>query len=249
MSRPRVPWLEPGEPFPHPHEAWGPNDPAPGLLAGGGALDLATLLAAYRQGIFPWFGPADPIKWWCPHPRMVLQLENFRLHRSLRKTLQRFRASPDCEIRFDHDFSAVMRACGQARRRGQAGSWIHPVMIDAYAALHNAGYAHSVETWSAGRLQGGLYCVCLGHAVFGESMFARTTDASKIALAALVAHGRAAGVPVIDCQQNTRHLASLGAAEIERDAFLQILAHTTAQPALPWRFDPACWSHLLGDAA
>lgn len=238
-------WLEPRDPFPSPGRSWGPGSPAPGLLAAGGSLDVARLQAAYARGIFPWFNSSQPILWWSPDPRMVLPVAEFRLHRSLRKTLQRFRATPGCEVRIDSDFPAVIRACAHAPRAGAPGTWIVPPMIAAYEALHAAGHAHSVETWVDGQLAGGLYCVALGRAVFGESMFARATDASKIALAALVALCRSQGVAMIDCQQNTRHLASLGAREIPRAEFLRHLHTACAQPPCDWRFQPLYWNAIL----
>lgn len=244
-----LPWLEPQDPFPAPHTAWGPSSHAPGLLAAGGALDVAHLVSAYGQGIFPWFSGDQPILWWAPDPRMVLSPDAFRLHRSLRKTLQKFRANPHCEIRIDHAFSTVIRACAGAIRHGQQGTWIVPDMVAAYEKLHAAGYAHSVETWIDGELAGGLYCVGLGRAVFGESMFAQTTDASKIALAALVCLCRHHGVALIDCQQNTPHLASLGAHEIPRAQFVQHLQQARTQPMLPWIFKPLYWSEILSSTA
>ena len=243
--RPSLPWLEPGDPFPDTHEAWGPDAPAPGLLAAGGALDVDTLQRAYRSGIFPWFSPGQPILWWSTDPRMVLPVAQFRLHRSLRKTLQRFLADPRCALRIDTAFDQVIDACARSPREGQDGTWIVPEMVQAYRALHRAGFAHSVETWVDGELVGGLYCVALGHAVFGESMFARATDASKLALAGLVALCRAQGVPLVDCQQNTRHLASLGAREIPRAQFLEAVTRESAQPALQWRFESVYWQALL----
>ena len=241
----QLPWLEPGDSLPSPTDAWGTHDPAPGLLAAGGTLDVASLCAAYAQATFPWYGPGQPILWWSPDPRMVLPVAQFRLHRSLRKTLQAFRARPGCEIRVDSAFEAVITACATKERVGQAGTWIVPDMVRAYAALHAAGHAHSVETWVDGKLTGGLYCVALGRAVFGESMFAHATDASKIALAALVCLCRHHGVELIDCQQNTRHLASLGGREIPRSDFLAHIrqAQTLQSPA--WVFDPLYWNALL----
>jgi len=218
----------------------------PGLLAAGGALDVPHLVAAYGQGIFPWFSEGQPILWWSTAPRMVLRPAEFRLHHSLRKTLRRFRASPACELRIDSDFSAVIHACAGTPREGQSSTWIVPRMVQAYEALHATGFAHSVETWVNGRLVGGLYCVALGRAVFGESMFAHATDASKIALAALVGLCRREGVALIDCQQNTAHLASLGAREIEREVFLTHVAQARTQPVMDWRFAPECWDELLG---
>lgn len=240
-----LPWLQPGDPFPDPSQAWDEQQPAPGLLAAGGALDVDTLQRAYARGIFPWFSEGQPILWWSTDPRMVLFTGEFRLHRSLRKTLQRFVADRRCEIRFDGDFGSVIRACAGSERPGQSGTWIVPAMVAAYQAFHEAGFAHSVETWIDGELAGGLYCVVLGRAVFGESMFTRVPDASKIALAALVAWCRQAQVPVIDCQQNTRHLASLGAREIPRREFVQhVAAHAGMAPAA-WRFEPVYWNSLL----
>ncbi|MDF1485683.1 leucyl/phenylalanyl-tRNA--protein transferase [Ramlibacter sp. H39-3-26] len=240
-----LPWLEPDDPFPPPSRAWGERDPAPGLLAAGAALTVAHLRSAYAQGIFPWFSQGQPILWWSPDPRMVLFTDEFRLHRSLRKTLQRFRATPGCAVRVDTAFEQVIRACAGAPRDGQSGTWIVPQMIDAYLAFHAAGHAHSVETWVDGELVGGLYCVGVGRAVFGESMFARATDASKIALAALVCLCRRGGVPLIDCQQNTRHLASLGARAIARGAFLDVVQAQRGQPGPAWTFDPVYWNMLL----
>lgn len=218
----------------------------PGLLAAGGQLDVPHLVAAYGQGIFPWFNEGQPILWWSTTPRMVLPVADFRLHHSLRKTLKKFRMSTHCELRVDSDFSAVIHACSTTPREGQSGTWIVPQMVAAYEQLHAAGFAHSVETWMDGRLMGGLYCVALGCAVFGESMFAHATDASKIALSALVALCLREGVQLIDCQQNTRHLASLGAHEIEREIFLTHVRHACTQPAMDWRFAPECWDELLG---
>lgn len=242
---PSLPWLAAGEPFPQLIAAWGPDDPAPGLLAAGGALDVPTLCSAYSQGIFPWFSEGQPILWWSPDPRMVLKVQEFRLHRSLRKVVERFRADPRCEIRFDSVFDEVIGACSAAPREGQSGTWIVPAMQHAYGALHRAGLAHSVETWIDGQLVAGLYCVALGRAVFGESMFTRVTDGSKIALSALVGFCRAQGIALIDCQQNTRHLASLGAHEIARADFARHVEHARTQPSPAWRFEPVYWNALL----
>ncbi|MEO8022775.1 leucyl/phenylalanyl-tRNA--protein transferase [Polaromonas sp.] len=240
-----LPWLEADEAFPPVDKAWAEGDPAPGLLAAGRSLDVATLRQAYAQGIFPWFGLGQPILWWSPNPRMVLQTQHFKLHRSLRKSLLRFIEAPGHEVRFDTAFEAVIHACAGTPREGQAGTWIVPDMVRAYTALHHAGDAHSLETWVNDELVGGLYCVNLGGMVFGESMFAHQTDASKIALAALVAFCRAKGLPLIDCQQNTRHLASLGAAEIPRAKFVAHVAINAAQTSPHWEFDALYWNQLL----
>lgn len=226
-------------------QAWSPQSPAPGLLAAGGALDVATLCDAYAHGIFPWFSEDQPILWWSPDPRMVLKVADFRLHRSLRKTIQKFVSTPDCEIRMDCAFDEVIQACSATARQGQTGTWIVADMVRAYGALHRAGFAHSVETWIDGELAGGLYCVSLGTAVFGESMFNRVTDASKIAFAALVCFCRHHGVEQIDCQQNTRHLASLGAHEVSRAEFLDKVRSALLQPSLPWHFEPLYWREVL----
>lgn len=245
-SPPRsLPWLEADEPFPDVGTAWAETDPAPGLLAAGRTLSVATLRQAYAQGIFPWFGIDQPILWWSPDPRMVLRAQDFRLHRSLRKSLLRFIGAAGHEIRFDTAFLEVIHACATTPRDGQAGTWIVPDMVKAYTALHHAGYAHSIETWINGQLAGGLYCVNLGHMVFGESMFAHQTDASKIALAALVAFCRAQGMAMIDCQQNTRHLASMGAAEMPRAEFVAYVADQAFHPPPAWEFDALYWDQLL----
>jgi leucyl/phenylalanyl-tRNA--protein transferase len=206
---------------------------------------VPTLLQAYALGIFPWFGVGQPILWWSPDPRMALRTRDFKLHRSLRKSLLRFMETPRHDIRFDTAFTEVIHACATTPRAGQPGTWIVPDMVRAYTALHQAGHAHSVETWVDEELVGGLYCVNLGGMVFGESMFARQTDASKLALAALVAFCRAKGIPLIDCQQNTRHLASLGAAEMPRAIFVDHVAKTAGETPPQWRFDPLYWKQLL----
>ena len=238
-------WLQSHEPFPDPASAWGALSPAPGLLAAGGVLDTAHLHSAYAHGIFPWFSAGQPILWWTPDPRMVLPLAEFKLHRSLRRVLQKFRSTPHCEIRVDHAFSSVVQACAHTARGGQDGTWILPDMVTAYTAFHAAGHAHSIETWIDGQLAGGLYCVAIGQAVFGESMFAARTDASKIALAALVCMCRRQGVLLIDCQQNTRHLASLGAREIERARFVAHVKEAHQRAPLQWNFESLYWDELL----
>lgn len=230
-----IPWLRASDPFPPIDQALAePN----GLLAAGADLSPERLLDAYRRGIFPWFNAGEPILWWSPDPRMVLFPNEFAPSRSLRKRLRR----GDYEIRVDSAFTEVMQACA-APRPGQRGTWITPPMVAAYTRLHRLGYAHSVETWIAGRLVGGLYGVAIGRVFFGESMFTRVPDASKIALAHLVAQLRAWGYGLIDCQMSTRHLASLGAREIPRQAFTRRLAELTSLPGQPspWRFAPADW--------
>jgi len=242
---PALPWLAPGQDFPSAIQAWSEDSPAPGLLAAGGRLDTDTLRRAYSQGIFPWYSEGQPILWWNPDPRMVLDVFNFRIHPSFRKALQKFRKTESCEIRIDSQFEQVIQACSASARQGQTGTWIGTDIMAAYADLHRAGLAHSVETWVDGVLVGGLYCVALGRSVFGESMFTRAPNASKIALAALVGFCRYHGVVQIDCQQNTRHLASLGATEIPRALFLRQVALGLIQSAPVWKFDPQCWDELF----
>lgn len=242
---PSLTWLDPEEPFPPVTDSWDHESPAPGLLAAGATLDVWRLKAAYANGIFPWFSQGQPILWWSPDPRMVLRVDAFRLHRSLRKAIGHFLADPGCEIRFDTAFDAVIAACAAAPRAGQNGTWIGPEMQHAYGALHRAGLAHSVETWVHGELVAGLYCVSIGHAVFGESMFTRVADGSKIALAALVAWCRTQGLPLIDCQQNTRHLAFMGAQEMPRAEFARAVAGLTPLQAPAWKFDTVYWNALL----
>lgn len=244
---PVLPWLEPGQTFPSVESAWGKDDPAPGLLAAGGVLDVATLVAAYSRGIFPWYSAGQPILWWSTDPRMVLNTQTFRLHRSLRKTIQKLLREDRLQIRFDQDFERVIRACAHTPRDGQSGTWILPAMVDAYLRLHRAGIAHSVETWIDGELAGGLYCVNLGNMVFGESMFSRQNDASKIALAALVAFCRVQGIPLIDCQQDTPHLASLGGELMRREAFCRYVRQALPCPSPEWHFLPLYWQQLTGD--
>lgn len=242
-----LPWLEPGQAFPSVETAWSTSDPAPGLLAAGGVLDVATLVSAYSRGIFPWYSAGQPILWWSTDPRMVLETDQFRLHRSLRKTLNRLLREQRLEVRIDHDFERVIRACANTPRDGQNGTWILPAMVEAYVRLHHAGFAHSVETWLDGELAGGLYCVNLGAMVYGESMFSRRSDASKIALAALIAFCRAHTMPLIDCQQNTAHLASLGGQLMARDEFCRHVRMALPLPAPRWEFEPVYWQHILSD--
>ena len=240
-----LPWLEPGDAFPDPAGSWDESQPAPGLLAAGGSLDIDSLHRAYSQGIFPWFSDGQPILWWSTDPRMVLVPAQFRLHRSLRKTIAHLLLRGRLEIRIDTAFDEVIESCSSSPREGQSGTWIVPQMLRAYEAFHRAGFAHSVEAWIDGQLAGGLYCVAIGQAVFGESMFTRVPDASKIALAALVALCRHNGIEQIDCQQNTQHLASLGAREIPRREFVALVAQNIKKPPVPWRFEPLYWSQLL----
>lgn len=244
---PPLPWLQDNQDFPSTRQTWDKDSDAPGLLCAGGDLGTARLQSAYARGIFPWFSADQPILWWSPDPRMVLQVPDFRVSASFKKTLRKFTKSSNCEVRFDSAFEQVIEACANASRHGQRGTWIMPEMVDAYLALHLNGMAHSVETWVSGRLVGGLYCVALGKAVFGESMFHLATDASKVALAALICFCRQHHLPQIDCQQNTRHLASLGAREVSRDHFEARIAGLVLETAPPWEFTPIYWNHLFAN--
>ena len=217
-----IPWLRGDAPFPPVTKALAsPN----GLLCAGGVLTPKRVLDAYTQGIFPWFSEGDPVLWWSPDPRMVLFPEELKVSRSLRKTL----AHDVYEVRVDTAFRTVMEECA-APRDGQGGTWIVPEMVETYTRLHEMGFAHSVESWQGGELMGGLYGMAIGKVFFGESMFARAADASKVALARLVERLRANDFRVIDCQQATRHLASLGAREIPRAAFAQLLQESIQYP-------------------
>ena len=215
--------LAPGDPFPPTHAAL---DEPNGLLAVGGELSPETLLSAYRRGIFPWFEAPQPILWWTPEPRSVLLPDELHVSRSLRRTLRR----AQLRLRVDGDFRAVMQACAEPRA-GQSGTWIGPDMLRAYSVLHEEGYAHSVEVRNArDELVGGLYGVALGRAFFGESMFSRVSDASKVALVALVHCLRRGGGEIIDCQIRNSHLDTLGAREIARVDFEERLAQTVDRP-------------------
>lgn len=226
-----IPWLGRAHSFPPLDRALlQPN----GLLAAGGDLTPGRLLAAYRRGIFPWYSEGDPILWWSPDPRMVLIPAEIKVSRSLRRALAR----DDYEIRVDTCFRAVMQACADPRP-GQDGTWITAEIVEAYDTLHRLGHAHCVETWRAGELIGGLYGVAIGRAFFGESMFARATDASKLALVHLARQLERWQFGLIDCQMVTAHLASLGARGITRASFSLRLEQLVNYPAEPgtWTFE------------
>jgi leucyl/phenylalanyl-tRNA--protein transferase len=241
--QPQLPWIESQDLLPPVDTAWGMDSEAPGLLAAGADLGVNRLLEAYGQGVFPWFNPDQPVLWWSPDPRMVLQIKDFKLHRSLRKTLARYAAHPQFELCFDRAFDQVIEACSQSPREGQNGTWIVPAMVEAYKALHQAGHAHSVETWLDGKLVAGLYFVCIGRAVFGESMFSTISDGSKMALAALVQVCEHQGIVAIDCQQNTAHLASMGAREMSRAEFLAMTHKAKQAPSPNWQEATVDWDH------
>lgn len=224
-------WLERDDPFPPPAAAL--KDPN-GLLCAGADLSLPRLLDAYRRGIFPWYSGDEPILWWSPDPRMVLFCEELKVSRSLAKSVR----NKGFEVTLDRAFDAVLKGCA-APRAGARGTWLQRDMREAYLALHRAGHAHSVETWKDGSLVGGLYGVAIGRMFYGESMFSRTTDASKVALVVLVEQLRARGFPLVDCQQRTPLLASLGAREIPRAEFLQRVSGLVHYPE-----PPAAWTRV-----
>lgn len=241
-----IPWLNDNTPFPPVELALRSPD---GLLAAGGELSSSRLLEAYRHGIFPWFNPGEPILWWSPDPRTVLMPGEFRVTRSLAKVLRNM----PYEVRTDTAFERVMRGCAAPRGKApdgqhdsQHGTWIGEGMIAAYCELHRLGHAHSVETWIDGDLAGGLYGVCIGQMFFGESMFSRASNASKIALTHLAGQfqrwrlgsSTTMGTAMIDCQMMTPHLASLGAREIRRGEFIaQLKELVHCEPISDWRFD------------
>ncbi|MGX9786596.1 leucyl/phenylalanyl-tRNA--protein transferase [Janthinobacterium lividum] len=235
-----IPWLDIHTPFPDVSRAL--TDEAPGLLAAGADLSPARLLDAYRRGIFPWFSEGQPILWWSTDPRMVLMTEDFKVSDSLAKAIRKVERSAATDgrwqLRFDSDFDAVMRACAAPRKDGP-GTWISDEIIAGYTGLHKLGYAHSSELWLDGELVGGAYGVSIGRMFYGESMFARVTDGSKIALAQLVRFLKARGVAMIDCQQETKHLASLGAAPISRARFLaHVRSAIEAKQITDWQAAP-----------
>ena len=198
--------------FPHPNDA---NED--GILAWGGDLNPSRLLRAYQNGIFPWYGANDPIIWWSPDPRLIMELDDFKLSRSLKKSMKKFTYA------FDTNFIEVMRKCATTPREGQNGTWIQEDIIEAYSVLHGMGIAHSVETYFNEELVGGLYGIVVGKVFCGESMFSHKSDASKAAYAALIKHLKEWGYSFVDCQVPTEHLKSLGAKEVARDYFLNRL--------------------------
>jgi leucyl/phenylalanyl-tRNA---protein transferase len=217
-----IPWIRGNAPFPPITKALAsPN----GLLCAGADLSPARLIDAYSQGIFPWYSEGDPILWWSPDPRMVLFPGELRVSHSLRKTVAR----GVYETRFDTAFREVIEHCA-APRNGRTGTWIVPEMIEAYTKLHELGFAHSVESWRDGELVGGLYGLAMGDAFFGESMFSRADDASKVALVRLVERLKASNCRIIDCQQATGHLASLGARQVPRAEFAQRVRESIQYP-------------------
>jgi len=226
-----IPWLNGRDPFPPVERALRePN----GLLAAGGDLSPERLVDAYAHGIFPWYGDDDPLLWWSPDPRMVLFVRELHVSRSLRRIVKSARFT----VTLDRAFADVMEGCA-APRADASGTWITADMLDAYSVLARRGFAHSVETWADGSLVGGLYGVAIGRMFYGESMFSRRSDASKVALVTLMRQLERWGFEMIDCQMSTGHLASLGAREIPRASFLERMRRLVRQPDVPgpWALD------------
>lgn len=237
--------LAPGEDFPPASQALPSLSPFPGLLAAGGRLDADTLERAYRQGIFPWFSPGEPLLWWSTDPRMVLRPEQLHVTRSLKQSARRFAREQRWHFRIDSAFAQVMRQCGALR--AAEGTWITPEMLQAYVALHARGLAHSFELWENDALLAGLYGVSIGRMFYGESMFTQVSDGSKTLLMALCGFCLRQGIGLIDCQQQTEYLAQMGATPIPRDGFLHHVAEATRQPPVPsWQYDE---STFLTDCA
>ena len=239
-----IPWLEQNDPFPAVETALTEESGFPGLLAASADLSPARLVKAYRQGIFPWFSENQPVLWWSTDPRMVLPTEQFVISRSLKKKLRQIHKSIHTggpwKLRFDTSFLQVITACA-APRKNATGTWITREIIDNYQKLHEMGIAHSSELWYENRLAGGASGVGLGQMCFGESRVARVTDASKIALSYLVFFLRMNGVKMIDCQQETAHLASLGARPISRADFILHLERAIDLPPITsWKSDELC---------
>lgn len=243
----QIAWLGPHDPFPNPLLEADPDPSVPGLIAVSEQIYPGQLARAYQQGIFPWYSDNQPVLWWSPDPRMVLKPSNFKCSDSLRKIIRLFCQNTQSQVEVDADFGAVIRSCATSARKDQDGTWITHEIMDAYTALHEQGNAHSIAVIEDGQLMGGLYCVSFGGMVFGESMFSRKTNASKIALAALSAWCLANEVYMIDCQQETAHLLSLGAAPIARKDFLEQLQVSLNQTKIDksWTFDKTILHHWL----
>jgi len=243
----QIHWLGSGEPFPNPLHVPDPDPSVPGLIAVSEQIYPGQLPAAYQLGIFPWYSDNQPVLWWSPDPRMVLKPSHFKCSDSLKKAIRLFCHEPSSQIEVDADFGAIVRACATTKRKNQDGTWITHEIMEAYTQLHEQGHAHSIAVFEQGQLVGGLYCVSFGGMVFGESMFNRKTDTSKIALAALVAWCEQCQVAMIDCQQETIHLSSLGARPIPREAFLKQLQISLNQTNIEqsWDFGKDILKHWL----
>ncbi|SNX28504.1 leucyl/phenylalanyl-tRNA--protein transferase [Polynucleobacter meluiroseus] len=240
-------WLGANDPFPNPLYQEDPDPTVPGLIAVSERIYPGQLAAAYQSGIFPWYSDNQPVLWWSPNPRMVLKPADFECHHSFKKTIRQFLLDPHSNIIVDGDFGAIVRACATSTRKDQDGTWITHEIMDSYTALFEQGRAHCIAITQGQQIIGGLYCVSFGTMVFGESMFSRQPDASKLALAALCAFCLQQGIGMIDCQQETSHLSSLGAKPIARVDFLEALQVAQNQSTIEilWKFDKAILRHWL----
>ncbi|QKM64862.1 leucyl/phenylalanyl-tRNA--protein transferase [Polynucleobacter tropicus] len=240
-------WLGPQDSFPNPLLSPDPDQSVPGLIAVSECIYPNQLLQAYKLGIFPWYSDEQPVLWWSPDPRMVLKPNDFHCSESLQKSIRHLCQDSQSELVVNEDFGAVIRACATSARKDQDGTWITHEIMDAYSTIHEQGYAHSIAVIENGALIGGLYCVAIGSMVYGESMFSRKPNASKIALAALSAWCIQNHVAMIDCQQETSHLRSMGAKPIPRHDFLQQLQASINQSNIvkSWKFDKQILTHWL----
>jgi leucyl/phenylalanyl-tRNA---protein transferase len=231
FRRPKLRWISVDEPLPNARTAL--SEPE-GLLAAGSDLSAERLFEAYQKGIFPWYSDGQPVLWWSPDPRMVLFVDEFSPAKSLQKKIRQVFKTGNWSVSIDEAFARVMRECAKSRA-GQNGTWITEDIIRSYVGLHHQGFAHSVEIWHNTELIGGLYGVAIGQMFFGESMFARRSDASKIALTVLMNALRQHSFHMVDCQQDTAHLASMGARTITRELFLEKLERLVSLPGPDWR--------------
>ena len=243
----QIRWLGPQDSFPNPLLTPDPDQSVPGLIAVSERIYPNQLLQAYQLGIFPWYSDEQPVLWWSPDPRMVLKPNDFHCSESLQKSIRHFCQDAPSEILVDADFGAVIRECATSTRKDQDGTWITHEIMDAYTTIYEQGYAHSIAVIEDGAMIGGLYCVAIGSMVYGESMFSRKPNASKIALATLSAWCIQNQVAMIDCQQETGHLRSMGAKPIPRLDFLQQLQASVNQTNIikSWKFDKQILTHWL----
>ena len=238
-----IPWISSNMNFPETDNGVSEISELNGLVAASDRLDSKMLINAYNRGIFPWSGQGQPILWWSPNPRMILNCNEFILHNSLKKKIKS-KIKSGVRLTCNKVFREVITACANPRP-GQTNSWITPEIIDSYYSLHKQNLAHSIEVWQDGNLIGGLYAVALGKMIFGESMFHKQSDASKIALTALVKWLLINKGGIIDCQQETKHLANFGAKPVDRKKFERIIQNLTHLPELPWLRDPPSTENLL----
>jgi leucyl/phenylalanyl-tRNA--protein transferase len=240
-----VPWISSEDAFPSPASSLDSDPEVPGLIAISEEISSEQLLRAYRAGIFPWYSDGQPILWWSPNPRMVLRPKQFKVSHNLKKDIKNILMDADWEIKVDHNFHETILSCATQLRDGQNGTWITHAIMHAYGAIHDQGYAHSVEIFHQGQRVGGLYCVNIGQMVFGESMFSKKPNASKIALAGLCAWCIEQNIEMIDCQQETEHLTSLGGAPIPRKLFLKHLEEKCPANNPNWGFNKSVLSYWL----